>query len=148
MSLLDTLRKDMFEAKKNGENDKALILGMAISSVNNFKIEAQKDIVDEDVVTILRKEEKKLKESFEQFSKNGRDDLAQVEKLQLDVIQSYLPKLMTEEEVEKVVKEEILKLGEVTIRDMGRIIGTLMVQLKGKADGSMVSMIVKRVLES
>lgn len=146
MSLIDTLRKDMFEAKKNGQADKATILGMAISSINNFKIETQKELTDEDVISVLRKEEKKLKESYDQFSTNGRDDLAKVEKLQLEVIQSYLPKLMSEEEIEVVVKAKVLQLGDVTVRDMGKVIGAVMVDLKGKADGVIVNAVVKKVL--
>lgn len=146
MSLLETLRKDMFEAKKIGEIDKANILGMAVASVSNFKIEVQRDITDEDVVTILRKEEKKLKDAFEQFSANGRTDLAQKEELQLKVVQSYLPVLMTEEEVTEVVKIKVASMGDVSARDMGKIMGMVMQELKGKADGTMVSAVVKKVL--
>lgn len=148
MSLFETLRKDMFEAKKNNLVEKANILGMAIASINNYKIESQKDLTDEDVIQVLRKEEKKLKESFEQFSANGREDLAKVEKLQLDVISSYLPQLMSKEDVEKIVKEKISELGDVTIRDMGKIVGSIMAEYKGKVDGGLVSTVVKNVLES
>lgn len=148
MPILDTLRKDMFEARKSGDQNKANILSIAIASVSNFKIEVQRDITDEDVITILRKEEKKLKEAFEQFTNNGRDDLAQREKAQLEVIQTYLPALMSDDEVEKAVKAQIVQLGDVTIRDMGKIMGMVMAQLKGKADGNIVSQMVKKVLTS
>lgn len=146
MSLFETLRKDMFEAKKNNLVEKSNILGMAIASINNYKIEVQRDITDEDVVTILRKEQKKLKESFEQFTSNGREDLAKIEKIQLDTISSYLPELLGEEEVEKIVKQIISTMGDVTIRDMGKIMGVVMAENKGKVDGNTVSNVVKKIL--
>lgn len=148
MPILETLRNEMFLARKNGEVDKANILGMAIASASNFKIEVQRDITDEDMVMLLRKEEKKLKEALTQYQQNGREDLALREQQQLLVIQSYLPKLMSTDEVEKFVKDELEKMGEVSIRDMGKIIGTLMGKLKGKADGSEVSNAVKKLILS
>lgn len=148
MTILDTLRKEMFSARGLGEVEKADILGMAISSVNNFKIEVQRDITDEDVVNILRKEEKKLKESLLQFESNGREDLAKKEKLQLEVIQKYLPQLMSVEEIETHVKRKIDEMGEVSIRDMGKIMGAVMVELKGKASGDDVSSVVKKLVSS
>lgn len=148
MPILDTLRKDMFEARKSGDQDKANILSIAIAAVSNYKIDVQRDITDEDVVIVLRKEEKKLKEALDQFTNNGRDDLAQREKIQLEVIQKYLPALMSDEEVEKIVRNQIAQLGDVTIRDMGKIMGMVMAQLKGRADGNVVSQMVKKVLTS
>lgn len=146
MALLETLRKDMFEARKAGDVNKANIISIAVASITNFKIEVQRDITDEDVLTILRKEEKKLREAFEQYSNNGRDDLAKIEKEQLEVIQTYLPKLLSEKEVEKFVKAEVKKIGEVSPRDIGRVMGQVMGKLKGKADGTVVNNIVRKVL--
>jgi uncharacterized protein YqeY len=148
MPILETLRNEMFLARKNGEVDKANILGMAIASASNFKIEVQRDLTDEDLVMLLRKEEKKLKEAYTQFKENGRADLASKEQLQLSVIQSFLPKLMSTEEIEKYVKEKLDEMGEVNVRDMGKIIGMMMGQLKGKADGSEVSNAVKKLISS
>lgn len=146
MPTLEILRKDMFLARKNGDVDKANILSLAIASISNFKIEVQREITQDDIVSILRKEEKKLKEAFEQFSTNGRDDLAQREKLQLEVIKSYLPSLMSTEEVEGVVKAKLATMSDVTPRDMGKIMGMMMSELKGKADGNVVSDVVKKLL--
>ncbi len=148
MPILETLRNEMFLARKNGEIDKANILGMAIASASNFKIEVQRDLTDEDLVMLLRKEEKKLKEAYTQFQENGRTDLASKEQLQLSVIQSFLPQLMSTEEIEKYVKEQLDEMGEVNVRDMGKIIGMMMGQLKGKADGSEVSNAVKKLISS
>ena len=146
MPTLEILRKDMFLARKNGDVEKANILSLAIASILNFKIEVQREITQDDIVSILRKEEKKLKEAFEQFSTNGRDDLAQREKLQLEVIKSYLPSLMSTEEVEGVVKAKLATMSDVTPRDMGKIMGMMMSELKGKADGNVVSDVVKKLL--
>lgn len=148
MSLIDTIRKDMFQARKAGEINKSNILSMAISSINNLRLETQKDLTDEEVVSVLRKEEKKLKEAYEQYTQNGREDLAKVEKEQLETVQQYLPQLMSEEEVEGVVKAEIAKMGEVTAKDIGRVMGSVMGQLKGRADGQVVSATVKKLLNA
>lgn len=146
MSLLDTIRKDMFEARKNGDVNKANILGIAISDINNFQLTNPKDLTDEDVVSQLRKEEKKLKDAFDQYTQNGREDLAKIEKEQLDAIQSYLPQLMSEEDVEKFVREEIKGMGEVSMKDIGKVMGPIMGKLKGKADGNVVNSVVRKVL--
>ncbi|MCK9368967.1 GatB/YqeY domain-containing protein [Candidatus Dojkabacteria bacterium] len=148
MSLLETLRKDMFEARKASNANKANILGIAIASIGDFKIEAQRELTDEDIISILRKEEKKLQDAFGQYTLNGREDLAKIEKEQLEVISGYLPKLMSEEEIEKFVRKEMAEMDGLAALQIGKVMGGVMAQLKGKADGGVVSMVVKRIFEN
>ena len=146
MSLVDTLRKDMFLATKEGNSEKSDILKMAIASAKNYEIEIGKELVDADVEKILRKEVKKIQDSIEQFEKMGRDDLVSKEKGQLEVLNAYLPELMSEEEVKAFISQKIKELGITSVRDMGKVMGIVMKDLNGKADGSVVKTVVQSLL--
>jgi uncharacterized protein YqeY len=146
MSLTDTLRKDMFQASKDGAVDKADILKMALASIKNAQIESEEELTDQDVEKILRKEVKKVKDSIEQFQKMGRDDLLKKEEEQLEVLESYLPELLGEEEVRKVVESKIEELKAQDMRDMGKVMGAVMKELEGKTEGSVVKNIVQEIL--
>ncbi len=147
MSLIETLRKDMFSATKEGNLDKSNILKIAIASVKNAEIEVGKELEDVEIVKILRKEVKKIEDSIEQYEKMDRKDLLNREKAQLSVLNEYLPQLMSEEDIKKVVKEKIEELKVDSQRDFGRVIGVVMKELSGKADGSVVKDIVQSLLK-
>jgi uncharacterized protein YqeY len=146
MSLVDTIRKDMFLASKEGDSNRSDILKMVLSSVKNVEITKGEALEDSDVEKILRKETKKIQDSISQYSEMGRKDLVDTEKSQLDVLNKYLPDLMSDEEVEKVVKAKIEELGATSKRDMGRVMGIVMKELDGKADGGIVKRYVDQLL--
>jgi len=146
MSLVDTLRKDMFKATKEEEVAKADILKMALASIKNEQIEKQEDLTKEETQKVLRKEVKKVKDSIAQFKEMGRDDLVAKEVLQLEVLQSYLPQPLSEKEVREVVEAKIKELGAEDMSEMGKVMGVLMKELEGKADGNTVKAIVEDIL--
>jgi len=146
MSLTDTLRKDMFKAIKDGQKDQSEILKMALASIKNVQIESEKELTDKDIQKILRGEVKKIKDSIEQFNKMQRDDLVARETIQLEVLQSYLPQPMSEDEVRKVVQAKVKELNAESMRDMGKVMGVVMKELEGKADGNTVKGIVQDIL--
>jgi hypothetical protein len=146
MSLTDTLRKDMFDAIKDGAKNESEILKMALASIKNAQIESDKELTDKDVQKILRSEVKKIKDSIEQFEKMKRDDLVAKEVIQLEVLQSYLPQPMSEDEVRKVVEAKIKELNAESMKDMGKVMGAVMKELEGKADGNTVKDIVQDIL--
>lgn len=146
MSLVDTLRKDMFQASKDGDINKSDILKIALASITNAQIEMEDELSDIDIEKILRKEVKKIKDSIEQFEKLGREDLLSKERTQLEVLESYLPELMDEEEVRKVIEKKINELGAKDMRDMGKVMGAVMKELNGKTDGNTVKNIVQKLL--
>ena len=143
MSIQDTLRKNMFEAKKVGDVSKANILSMVMASIKNDEINKGKELTDEEQIQIIRRETKKLTEAYEMFTASGRKDLADNEKYQLEVMNEYLPQLMSEEEIRVKVKEII---DNAPKKDMGNVMGMVMKELKGKADGNTVNKIVKELL--
>ena len=102
------------------------------------------EISDEDAITIIRRLVKQRKDSIEQFTKGGRTDLAENEEDEMKILEAFLPQLMSKEEVENFVKGKISSAGEIDKTKLGQFMGTIMKDLKGKADG----MMVKEVIES
>ena len=146
MSLLETIRKDMIEASKKGDVDSTNILKLAIASIKNEEIAKGSKLSDEEILKVLRKEESKIKDSIAEFTKMGREDLIARESKQLKVISSYLPKLMSREEIEKVVSKVVADTHVEGLKSMGAVMGIVMKELQGKADGSTVKEVVQEFL--
>ena len=142
MSLIDTFRKDMISATKDGNTDKLDILKLALASMINAQKAASEELKDVDFEKILKKEVKKVKDSIVQFSAIGRMELANREKRQLEVLESYLPKEMSSEDVAKIVKRIISEIKPEGSKDMGRVMGVVMKEVAGRADGNVVKEIV------
>lgn len=150
MATKDTILNDLKEAMKARDaarlqvlrSLKAKILEKEISLRSGGKAE----ISEEQVVEVLVKAAKQRRESIDQFEKGGREDLAQAERAELEIIESYLPAQMDEEEIRAAVRQGIEETGAAGMQDMGRLMGLMMGRLKGKADGSAVNRIVKEEL--
>ena len=144
--LKEELKQSMLA--KNAE--KTSTLRMIISALGYYEIEkggAGYVATEEDVETVLQKQAKQRRDSIEQFKAGGRDELAAKETNELHLIQSYLPKQMSEEEVSRLVDEAIKQTDATNAADMGKVMGALMPKVKGKADGSLVSRVVKEKLQ-
>lgn len=148
MSLLETLRKDMFSATKEGNTTKADILKMAIAAIKNAEIEKGEVLDDKEIVKVLRKEVKKIQDSISQFTTMGRQDLVDRETKQLEVLQEYLPKQMSEEEIKKVVKAKIVELEAEGMKDFGKVMGVVMKEIAEQAEGGMVKDIIESLLDT
>lgn len=150
MSIQDKIISDIKEAMKAKDQDKLRVLRSLKAKLMEKEISERKGgeakLTDEQAVEVLMKAAKQRKESIDQFEDGGREDLAENEKRELKIIDAYLPEMMSEDEVRDVVKQKIEQLGVSGMQDMGKVMGPLMGQLKGKADGSMVSRIVKEEL--
>jgi hypothetical protein len=146
MSLLETLRKDMFSATKDGNTTKADILKMAIAAIKNAEIEKGEALDDIEIEKVLRKEVKKVEDSIVQFTAAKRQDLVDRETKQLEVLQEYLPKQMSEEEIKKVVKAKIVELEAEGMKDFGKVMGVVMKELAEQAEGGIVKDIIESLL--
>ena len=146
MSLLETIKKDMIEASKKGDVDSTNILKLAIASIKNAEIAKGDNLSDEEILKVLRKEESKIKDSIAEFTKMDRKDLIEKESRQLKVISSYLPKLMSREDIEKVVSKAVADTHAEGLKSMGAVMGIVMKELNGKADGSVVKEVVQEFL--
>ncbi len=146
MSLLETLRKDMFSATKDGNTTRADILKMAIAAIKNAEIEKGEALDDKEIVKVLRKEVKKIQDSIVQFTAAKRQDLVDRETEQLEALEEYLPEQMSEEEIKKVVKAKIVELEAEGMKDFGKVMGGVMKELAEQADGGMVKDIIESLL--
>lgn len=145
MDLKDTLRGDMLQAQKRGDHERVGVLRYLLSHVQNKEIEkrgAGVPLTDDDVVDVLRRESKKRNDAIALYTQGKRIDLADKESRELALIKGYLPASMDRAEVERVV-EAIIKSGAT---DFGMVMRETMKQLKGKAEGALVSEVVKSLL--
>ncbi|MAL18053.1 MAG: glutamyl-tRNA amidotransferase [Balneola sp.] len=150
MTIKEQIISDIKEAMKAKAKDRLQVLRSLKAKLMEKEISERKDgeaeLNDEQAVEVLMKAAKQRKESIDQFEEGGREDLAEKEKEELKIIEEYLPEMMDEDDVRKIVQDKIKALGASGIQDMGKVMGPLMGQLKGKADGSMVSRVVKEEL--
>lgn len=136
----------MFSATKDGNTTKADIIKMAIAAIKNAEIEKGEVLDDKETVKVLRKEVKKIQDSIAQFTTMGRQDLVDRETKQLEVLQEYLPKQMSEEEIKKVVKAKIVELEAEGMKDFGKVMGVVMKELAEQAEGGIVKDIIESLL--
>jgi uncharacterized protein len=146
MSLTDTIRKDMFTYTKDGNTNASDILKMALASIKNAEIEKGEPLTEDEIIKILRKEVKKIEDSILQFEQMGRQDLLEKERAQLGVIKGYLPQQMAEEDIKKIVDAKIKELNIQGMGQMGILMGAVMKETGGQADGNVVKNIVTETL--
>lgn len=150
MALKDQIMADLKQAMKQKQKDRLRVLRSIKAKLLEKEISERQggegELSDEQAVEVLMKAAKQRKESIEQFEEGGRSELADKEREELAIIESYLPKMLTEDEIRAAVREKIDALGAEDMSDMGRVMGAMMDELKGKAEGSKVSRIVKEEL--
>ncbi|HOF79166.1 MAG TPA: GatB/YqeY domain-containing protein [Candidatus Dojkabacteria bacterium] len=146
MSLTDDLRKDMFTFFKEGNTNASDILKMALASIKNAQIAQESEMTAQDEERILRKEVKKIEDSIAQFTLMERVDLVEKEKSQLEILQRYLPELMSEEDIKTIINNKIKELNISSMSDMGKLMGAVMKETAGKADGNTVKNLVTQIL--
>jgi uncharacterized protein YqeY len=144
---METIANDLTDALKSGQKEKLLILRMVKSAIKNAEIEKGDLLTDDEISAVLRTFAKRAKDSIEQFSQGGRDELAEKEKTQLAVIEEYLPKQLGEDDLRGMIKDAIQELGATGMKDMGKVMKALMVKAKGQVDGKVANNIVKEMLE-
>mgnify|MGYP001592974674 CR=1 FL=1 len=148
MDILEKLSSQIKEAMKGGDSFKVGTLRMVVSAIKNREIEkrakSSDPLTEEEVIEVLRREVKKRRESIEIYGSAGRGDLKEKEELELKIIQTYLPAELTEEEIEKIVVG-VISVGE---RELGKIMKAVKGQIGGRADGKLVSEIIKKNLEA
>lgn len=148
MSLKNQLKQDLFSAMKSHNDDVVAILRLAISAIKNEEINKGKELSEEEVINVLQKEVKKLKDAIAEYNKADRSDLAEVEERQLAVLQNYVPALMSEEEISKVVGQVISNIQPAGMQDFGKVMGAVMKETQGNADGNDVANIVRNRLQN
>jgi uncharacterized protein YqeY len=148
--LHEKIESDLKSALKSGEKEKAGVLRLLISAVKNFQIEKKlqdKDYIsDDDVVSVFKRQAKQRKDSIEQYEKGGRVELAEKEKKELEIIEGYLPAQMDEAKIREIVKAKISELGITGKFGFGKLMGAVMKETAGQADGAAVKKAVEEEL--
>lgn len=146
MSLTEQLQADMKTAMRDGDTHRRDTLRMVIAAAQNAAKKKREPLSDEEALAVITKEVKQRRESIEAFRGAGRDDLADKEQAEIDVLSPYLPEQMGEDEVRALVVEAIAATGASSPREMGQVMGQLMPRVKGRADGKLVSSLVNQEL--
>ena len=150
--LKQRINDDIKIALKTGDATKRLVLGLLQSAIKNKELQKRaksgkaEELNDDEIMDVLASEVKKRKESIEIYEKAGRDELAQKERDELNILMTYMPEQMSEDEIRSEAKKTVKETGAKDIKEMGKVLGSLMSKLKGRADGQTVSRIVKEEL--
>ncbi|NOY77111.1 MAG: GatB/YqeY domain-containing protein [Calditrichaeota bacterium] len=146
MSLMDKISQDLKSAMKSGDKNRVDVLRMIKAQIKNVEIDKGRELTEEEELQVLQSAAKKRKEAVELYEKGNRPELAAKEKEELAIIQTYLPKQLSREEVEAVISGVIDEIGASSMKDMGRVMKEAMARLKGKTDGKLVQEIVRSKL--
>ncbi len=148
MSIKEQLRADLIEAIRSRAKVNSGTIRMVLSAITNEEVAGKevRVLTDAEVVIVLSREAKKRREAAEAFIAAGRADKALLEKEEGAIIAKYLPEQMSEEDVKKLIAEAMTSSGAVGPADMGKVMGILKPQIAGKADGALVSKLVKESL--
>ena len=154
MNLKEKIANDMKEAMRSRDELKLSVLRMLQSAIHNKEIEKKgktggesSELVEEESVAVFRSEIKKRRDASEGFEKGGRLEMAERERRESEILQSYLPAELPDEALEKIAADVVFGMGEVTMKDFGRVMGEVMKRVKGQASGDRVSKVIKIILE-
>ena len=144
--MLKQIEKDMMEALKNQEKEKAGVLRLLISKCKNKAIELGHDLSDQEVVKVLQTAAKQHKESIKMYKEGNRDDLVNAEMNELQFVESYLPAMMDEKDVRSLIERIVQEVGATQMSDFGKVMPQVMKKGAGKIDGNIAQSIVKELL--
>jgi len=164
MNLKDTINEDIKSAMKSGLNDEASALRFLNSVIKNKELEKRNrlskegrplaeleklsELIDEEVINVILGEIKKRKESIAQYKKGGREDLAKKEAAELEILKKYVPEEMPEGELRSIIRKKITEIDGATMKDFGKIMGLVMAEVKGRAEGGAVKKIIEEEIKA
>ncbi len=148
MTLIDRLSEDLKESLKGRNSIKSSVIRLLKSNIKYREIEKKAPLSDEEVIEVIISGIKQRRDSIEQFSKGDRSDLVEKENAEIEILQAYLPQPLTDEELLKEVKAVIKEVGATSFNDMGKIMKAIMPRVKGRAEGTKVSSIIKELMSA
>ncbi|EOT44167.1 GatB/YqeY domain-containing protein [Enterococcus columbae] len=146
MSLLSTLNDDMKTAMKAKDKDTLQVVRMLKASIQNEQIKAGHDLSEDEELTVLSREMKQRRDALSEFEQAGRDDLVEKVKVEIAIVEKYLPAQLSEAELREIIQNAISQVNASSAKEFGKVMGVVMPQVKGKADGNQVNAIVKELL--
>ena len=146
--LRETLDSDLKDAMRNKEALRRTVLRTMLSEIRNAEINSQTTLDDEGIISVLTKQVQQRKDSVEAYLAANRQDLVDKETEEINIISVYLPDQLPPEEIEGIIKAAILETGASSLSDMGKVMGFVMPQVRGRADGKIVNTIVTEILRA
>lgn len=146
MSLLTTLNEDMKTAMRAKDKETLSVVRMLKASLQNEQIKLGEELNADQELTILAREMKQRRDSVVEFKKADRQDLVDKTQAEIEIVEKYMPKQLSEDEIKTIVSAAITKVGASSMKDFGQVMGAVMPETKGKADGNEVNRIVKELL--
>ena len=146
MSLEEKLLEEMKQAMKTNDKIRLSTIRMIRSSSKNKEIELRRKLEDEDILKVIQGMVRKGEESIEQFQAGGRNDLVEKEKMEIEILKSFLPQPISQEEIIKIIDETIQETQSSSLKDLGKVMKAVMPRLAGKADGKVINQLVKERL--
>jgi uncharacterized protein YqeY len=146
MTLKEQLTADMKAAMKQKEQVRLATLRLVRTAIKNREVELKEELDDGEVLKVISTAIKQHKDSIEQFEKGGREELVQREQAELEILESYLPKQMSEEELKALIQEAINAVNATSMKDMGTVMKYIMPKAQGRVDGKLINQLVKSQL--
>ena len=148
MDLKEQLARDLKDAMRAKDQTRLLTIRSIRSAIIEKEKEGTGPLTADDYLAIVQKQAKQRRDAMKQYDAAGRDDLAQKERDELAILAHYLPKQLTDEEIHRTVQAIVTRTGATTMKDMGRVMGEVMSELKGQADGNRVRIAVQALLNA
>lgn len=148
MSLQEQISAALKDAMRARDEVKMATLRLVLAAIKKREKEARSLLEDQEVISVITTQIKQRRESIEQYRKAGREDLAQTEESELQILQGYMPEQVSEEEISNTLDEIIAEVGAASMKDMGKVMKAAMAKLAGKAEGGAINAMVKEKLSS
>ena len=146
MSLIERIDGELKAARLARDGERRDALSLVLNALQAAQKELQRPLSDEEELQVLQRERKRRVEAAEAFRKGGREEQAEDEEYELEVLEEFMPEPLSEEELEEIIDDVISEVGATSLRDMGRVMAGVMHQVSGRADGSAVNQLVKEKL--
>ena len=146
MSLSIRIESELKAARLARDDDRRDALALVLNALRGAEKELQRPLSDDESLQVLQRERKKRVEAIDAFEAAGRDEAADREEFELDVLEEFMPDQLAEEELEEIIDDVIAEVGATSIRDLGRVMADVMPQVSGRTDGSAVSQLVREKL--
>ncbi len=147
MSLKQKLQEDLKSSMKNKDAIKKSVITLIRSSIKQYEVDNRVELQDDEIVDLIAKQLKQTRDSREEFEKAGRDDLVSKAEAEIEVLKEYLPQQLSEEELNEIVISTISEVGATSMKDMKKIMTSIMPKVKGRADGKLINELVKKNLQ-
>ena len=146
MSLIEEIEDELKDAMRARDAERRDALRLILNSLKSSEKELQRPLSEEEELQVLQRERKRRVEAAEAFRAGGREDQAESEERELEVLEEFMPEPLSEDEIEEIVDDVIAEVGATSMADLGRVMADVMPQVSGRADGSQVSQIVREKL--